>query len=238
MGYMSNRVRGGPAQGFTLVELMVGIAIVILMVSMAQIFFVRQQQQARAREAARNLVSLANEARTTAVLLGTAARTSRVNLANPIFGQPCPVEFSLDGSTSFGQAALVFDFRTPPADPEMNDLGMSVTYISRVERASLPAGQRATYNIFCKTMNLTYVYKDNVVLDAGTTLPTVPQNDRLTLLYNSRGFIANLPTGQALFAIGTRENQGRAFGQRVLVLGSGYACLESSGSSPPQCERS
>jgi prepilin-type N-terminal cleavage/methylation domain-containing protein len=207
--------------GYTLVELMIAVAIIALMVSMALILFTRLQDQQLARNAMRHVQSLAYEARNNALILGSAAGTGRVNFAT---NSGCLSQFSVDGTNSNGRAALVID-TADPVGPSLDTLGMSVTYISRIRRlAATTPTALAQYEIECKTVNFKRLYKDSVFFEGTTSVPAVIQGNRYAVTYDSRGFLTGLAT--PLAAITMQEKAGRRHQQRILVFGSGYSCME------------
>jgi len=221
------------ARGYSLLELMIAMVIVGVMVGMAQVTFLRMQQQSTARAAMRHLVAVLNEARTNALLLGAAANTNRAQIGQVNGTDSCPSQFTGAGGTV---PAIFIDMSAAPANPTADGPGMAVTYIHAIERfedltvANPQALERFKYRVFCKRENYAHAYKENVEFLWGASWrPTGTLPDRYTLLYDSRGFVTNLgtPTG----AIAMRETKGRQQTQRVLIYGSGFACLEGDNQS-------
>ena len=225
---MHRCARPARSPGYSMLELMIALAIVALMVSMAQSLFIRMQQQQRARDGMRHLVSIANEARNTALILGAANATTRVTYVSGGVNQ-CPAEFSASNLAPVrGRAALVIDTNAAPTNPLSNSVGNSVTYISQIQRNG--TGSPANFIIGCTTVNFTQLYRNDLLfITTGMNLPNA--SGRYTVAYDARGFVANtVVVNNAVPAIAMQENQsgGRRFTQRVLILGSGYPCLEGA----------
>ena len=70
-----------------------------------------------------------------------------------------------------------------------------------------------------------------------TSVPAPGSSNLYKLVYDSRGFVTTNLGGNAAAAIGMVELAGRKLNQRLLVLGSGYACLEDNPDSF-MCQRS
>ncbi len=241
------------SSGYSLIEIMIAVAIIALMTSMANISFLRMQRSVTARAGMRNIVALLNESRNNALILGAAAGTTRVQLA-PLPTNPgvtsCPSgtaalpEFSDDGTTSRGRVAFVIDLTEPTCgtscDIEANliDPGMTITYISRIERVEdmtqpVDSLERFPYRIHCKTENVRARYRNN--------LSFVPENNitRIVIRYDSRGFVTGQPgpilSVQTRSERGTNPRTGEL--QRILINISGLACLEGSPDTVPQNRR-
>lgn len=222
--------------GYTLVEVLVAVGIIGLLVTFAQTMFFRIQHQQRARDGMRNVMSILGEARNTALILGSAASTTRVTFLTSGPGQ-CPAEFSgngIDGEA--GRSAVMVDTGAAPTNPAANDVGNSITYVSQIQKVT--GTSPARYVIGCSTVNLTNVFRGNIRFETtGTTWQNTAPNKYL-LVYDARGFITN--SNVQVPGITMVETEGRRLAQRVLTLGSGYSCFEdqatinlSSLSSPP-----
>ena len=220
------------AKGFSLTELLVVVALIAVMVGMAQVLFFQQQRLDRSRAANRQMVHLANEARNSALLLGSAAGTTRVQIPSVAGVRACPIEFSADAlGTTRGRPALVVDMATA-----------SVTVIDRIERfavtpapANNPLGA-FNYNIYCRTVDFREEFRavafnaNAATLSTGAvrfrpaeSSPANPTNNRYVLTYDSRGFINSLPNATAAIAM---QDAQTLLIQRILVMASGYACLQ------------
>lgn len=208
-------------RGYSLLELMITLVIVGIMVGMAQIAFLRMQQQSTARDAMRKVVSLAREARANAILLGAAAGTNRVTNGN------CPAEFftPLALPLTGGFSGFLVDYNAAPDGAENNSRGMSVTYIARI-RMTTNANTLPVYEIFCATENFTYSYKGNVIFDQPDSIPAPGLGNLMVLRFDSRGFLVNVNTNVVTIAM--EETRGRQAQQNVLITGAGFSCLENS----------
>jgi type II secretory pathway pseudopilin PulG len=201
-------------RGYSLIDLMVAIAIVAIIIGLGQVMFIRLQQQNSARSGMRLLQGLAREARNSALLLGAAAGTDRVRV-NASCQQAA---FSADNTQFNGRAALRIDMAA----------GV-VTYVAQIVRiadvfnargVSLPA-----YEIQCKSVNFTTEFKQTLEFVANLSRPN-GIGPTAVIVFDSRGYVANI--GAATVAIALRETRGRRHVQELLIHGSGYPCLSAA----------
>jgi prepilin-type N-terminal cleavage/methylation domain-containing protein len=211
------------SDGFTLTEILVVVAMIAIGAAVASVSFIDFQTQNRARHAVRYFISLVNHVRGQAVLLSVAPSDGRVSL-----GPGCPAE--LDPGANNARAGLVIDATN-----------LRVTYVDSITNDPASSPTRRLYQLRCKTEDLRERFRNafQIVEGAGpgTTenLASGAATGTYVLTFDGRGFANNLRPGPGA-ALALRERGGREMVQRVLVLGSGYPCVE--GGAPFFCARS
>jgi prepilin-type N-terminal cleavage/methylation domain-containing protein len=227
------------SKGFTLVELIIAMAVAIVLLMVSQTAFFGVQRQRRAASAKNYFLSLVREVRTNALLLGSASGTVRVTTAGVGQTGQCPALF---------QDALTDGFRVG-LQVNMNNIaggwttvlasnaqGHSVTYVSQVDRTvPLAVGgvpQLPTYVLRCKTINFPQAFRNSIIFNRQRAEGLV--NNRLTITFDSRGTIDSAGPGalnDGVIVVPMREHiEGTSVGQgtdltdsyrdeNVLVLG-------------------
>ena len=228
-------------KGFTLVEIMVALGVVLILIVVSQAALFGVQKQRRASVAKNNFVAMVREARSSALLLGSASGTPRV--ATPT-GQPgqCPAAFRDDLTGGF-RAGFEVNMNDIPGGwtPTLasNAQGHSVTYVSQIVRnvpvsaGGVPA--LPTYQVLCKTVNLPQAHRNAVIFNRSLA-EGLNSDNRLILTFDSRGFIDSAGAGaldDGVISVPLRENEegsslARSFrDENVLVFASGFSCIES-----------
>lgn len=206
-------------RGFTLIEVMVVAALIAIGSAIAGWGMLNFQRQNRARHGVRYLLSVINQTRGNSTILGTAPVEGRV-----VIDGTCP------GTFVDPQGTVRPGIQIDPAN-------MRITYVNQVVPqlpTPLGAGLFQQYLLRCRTDDLRDDFRDAFVIDqADTTLP--PSGPMYLLTFDARGFINNL-AGQPVAALAIRERLGAQMEQRVLVMGSGFACIE--GATANRCARS
>ncbi|MBI2376775.1 MAG: prepilin-type N-terminal cleavage/methylation domain-containing protein [Deltaproteobacteria bacterium] len=198
-------------RGFTLLEIVIVIAIISIAASTSLPLFDRLRADQGFFAGVKNLASVVAEARSAAIQLGSALSTTRATYVDSTMVTHCPAEFN--GSNSppvVGRAAMVVDSNSN-----------TVTFVSEISRSN--SAMPPTYLFKCETRDFTKAYDGQVTIKASpaTNLASV-STGRYLLTFDSRGFVTNLPGPVA--AIGLESADGRK--ARVLILGSGLSCLE------------
>lgn len=212
-GLMSRNPAFTRRRGFTLIEIMVVVALIGVGSALAAWVLINFQSQNRTRHAVRAFMGAINQTRSQASILGTAPAENRVNAA------ACPASFV--DPTGVLRPSI-----------EIDPVNMTVTYVDTVV-TDTNTNPPFTYIMNCRTDDFGAEFHDSFVIDGGrTTLPAA--GGRYVLNFDSRGFATNMGANVAMLSV--REAEGRQMEQRVLVLGSGFACIE--GSVAGQCARS
>jgi len=228
-------------KGFTLVEIMVAMGVVLILIVVSQAALFGVQKQRRASSAKNNFMALVREARASALLLGAASGTPRVTTA--FAGQPgqCPGLFE-DPLTGGFRAGLQINMNEIPGgwttNLASNAEGHNVTYVSQIVRSTpVSVGgvpQLPEYQILCKSVNFPQAYRNAVIFNR--SLAEGLTGGRLTLTFDSRGFIDSAGPGaldDGVITVPMRENEeGSSLArshrdENILVFASGFACIES-----------
>lgn len=191
-------------RGFTLIEIVVVVAIVGVMASVAGWNLTQMQSRSRFGQGVRAVMGLINESRATAVMLsGHVAAGTIVN--DP--AAPCPVQFL----TGPGVA--------------INSVNFDTTIIDRYIEVPGLAGAMPSVQISCRVVQINTEYRDRLRLDAPFTnlvVGAIPGS--YYIAFDGRGMATNLP-GQT-GVIGFIENVGASPArQRIVVNGGGMACI-------------
>ncbi|MFO0728457.1 MAG: prepilin-type N-terminal cleavage/methylation domain-containing protein [Myxococcota bacterium] len=222
-------LRASRPRGFTLIEMMIVVAIIGIAAALAVDSLSRNTRREQWRGAVRQVVGLVNEARSTAILLGNApgpAGLSRVTDA--------------DGDCA---AALLGGLPDMTATPGLaiNAATHNAVLISRVT-PTFPAGgvglsRAPVYDIDCRTVNLDRDFGRSFQVGVVGW-----QNDGTNyfVTFDGRGMMTGggAPVrGLEIYETAPAAGNPRVNGatQTVLVLGSGQPCLE--GTTPLACAR-
>jgi prepilin-type N-terminal cleavage/methylation domain-containing protein len=203
-------MRRGNKRGFTLIELAIVVAIVSLLTTLAVGLLRQVQSSGRARDGMRQMLNLINEARSTAMILGSAAGSPRVTLDSS-----CPAAFSTVLGTANGQGGLLI--QPSPS--------LAITYINQIT-AIAPASTTTleTYVISCKTADFASDYQNNVTVTAITGVSPLVNGSGYFLAFDGRGFTRG--TTAPVASITAADQQTSHIQQNILIMGSGFACLE------------
>ena len=190
-------------RGFTLIEIVVVVAIVGVMASIAGWNLTQMQSRSRFGQAVRAVMGLINEGRATAVMLsGHVAAGTILNDA----AAPCPVQFL----TGPGVAINTANF----------DMTVIDRYIEVDGVAAMPSVQ-----ISCRVIQINTEYRDRLRLEPlDTNLVVGPIAGSYYIAFDGRGMATNLPgqTGVIGFIENVPASPAR---QRIIVNGGGMACI-------------
>ncbi|MEE2903731.1 MAG: type II secretion system protein [Myxococcota bacterium] len=238
---MQGKSPGPSSKGFTLVEVMVAMGVILVLIGVAQASLFGVQRQRRAVTAKNNFIGQVRLAQANALLLGSASGTPRVSSPPP--GQPgaCPVAFE-DPFTGGFRAGIQVDMNDIAGGWNLNmpsdTPGHSVTFVTDVVRQFAPAlngvPQPPTYEIRCKTFSYPEAYRNAVIFNRSLAEGLV--GNRLNITFDSRGFISATGPGalnDGVISVPMREHEeGQTLAitnrdENILIFPSGVACIEA-----------
>ena len=228
-------------KGFTLVEIMVAMGVILVLIMVAQASLFGVQRQRRAVSAKNSFIGQVRLAQANALLLGSASGTPRVT--TPTGGQAgaCPAAFA-DPFTGGFRAGIQVDMNDIAGgwtlNMASNTPGHSVTYVNDVIRRFSPSlngvPQPPTYEIRCKTFSYPAEYRNAVIFNRSLAEGLV--GNRLNITFDSRGFINATGPGalnDGVISVPMREHEeGTSLAissrdENILIFASGVACVEA-----------
>lgn len=207
--------------GFTLIEIMVVVAIIGVASALAIDTLSRSSQREQWRGAVRGLLGLVNEARGQAMLLGNAPGPAGIGRVTDADGDCATggVDFTVNPGLAINQGTMV---------------AILIDHIIPTFPPGGPGLSRApTFEIECRTINLRSIYRN------GFNFAGVPtwQNDgtNFAITFDGRGMVTGNVAPVSALRVDANPVTNAADRQTILVMGSGQSCLE--GTIPNACAR-
>lgn len=226
--------RTSKARGFTLIEIMIVVAILGVLAGLAAMNLTRTQQRSRFRSSVRDVMGLITEARSQATQLAGAISDGRV-VDNLPAGGDCPIAFS--------------NIRNGVPNPNPATPGVAIDTVTRMvqivnnTRNAPPLGPPAipplsllpTMEIDCRTEDLDELYRSAFVIDfpqSAATLASV--GTTLIIGFDGRGMLTTaIPgafplAGRVVFSEPATAIAGQALISELVLLvnGGGQVCVE------------